>query len=79
MRSMVSAARRGLRVEDVAPKLRGQTMLPSEVHVMLLPLNATTTGESLTQAFNYAPQRAPMNIITPTSLDLINKMAVLLE
>ena len=54
-------------------------MLPSEVHVMLLPLNATTTGESLTQAFNYAPQRAPMNIITPTSLDLINKMAVLLE
>ena len=61
-------------VVDVAQDMPG-----GEAYVMLLPLNATTTGESLTQAFNYAPQRAPMNIITPTSLDLINKMAVLLE
>ena len=66
-------------VEDVAPKLRGQTMLPSEVHVMLLPLNATTTGESLKQSLNYAPERTPLDVVTPTSLDLVNKLAVLLE
>lgn len=47
--------------------------------IVLLPLNATTTGESLKQAFSYAPERKPMDIVTPTSLDLINKLAVLLE
>ena len=47
--------------------------------VMLLPLNTTTTGESLKETFNYAPQRKPMDVVTPTSLELINKMAVLLE
>lgn len=47
--------------------------------IMLLPLNATTTGESLKLAFSYAPERKPMDIITSTSLDLINKLAVLLE
>ncbi len=47
--------------------------------VMLLPLNATTTGESLTQTLNYAPQRKAMDVVTPTSLDLANKLAVLLE
>lgn len=47
--------------------------------VLLLPLNATTTGESLKQSFNYAPERAPMDVVTPTSLDLVNKLAVLLE
>ena len=47
--------------------------------VMLLPLNATTTGESLKQSLNYAPERKPMDIVTPTSLDLVNKLAVLLE
>ncbi|MBN8557489.1 MAG: hypothetical protein LCH72_03130 [Proteobacteria bacterium] len=46
---------------------------------MLLPLNATTTGESLTQTLNYAPQRKAMDVVTPTSLDLANKLAVLLE
>ena len=46
---------------------------------MLLPLNATTTGESLTQSLNYAPERAPMDVVTPTSLDLVNKLAVLLQ
>ena len=48
-------------------------------NIMLLPLNATTTGESLTQTLNYAPERAPMDVVTPTSLDLVNKLAVLLE
>ncbi|WP_156909246.1 hypothetical protein [Ottowia thiooxydans] len=47
--------------------------------LMLLPLNTTTTGASLKQAFNYAPERAPMDIVTPTSLDLVNKLAVLLQ
>ena len=47
--------------------------------VMLLPLNTTTTGESLKETFNYAPQRKPLDVVTPTSLELINKMAVLLE
>lgn len=47
--------------------------------VMLLPLNTTTTGESLKQSLNYAPDRAPMDVITPTSLDLVNRLAVLLE
>ncbi|MFN3731948.1 hypothetical protein [Comamonas testosteroni] len=47
--------------------------------IMLLPLNATTTGESLKQSFNYAPERKPMDVITSTSLDLVNKMAVLLK
>ena len=47
--------------------------------VMLLPLNATTTGESLKQSLNYAPERKPMDVVTPTSLDLVNKLAVLLE
>lgn len=42
-------------------------------------LNATTTGESLKQSLNYAPERKPMDIVTPTSLDLVNKLAVLLE
>lgn len=51
----------------------------SYTFLMLLPLNATTTGESLTQSLNYAPERAPMDIVTPTSLDLVNKLAVLLE
>jgi hypothetical protein len=46
---------------------------------MLLPLNATTTGESLKQSLNYAPDRAPMDVITPASLDLVNRLAVLLE
>ena len=48
-------------------------------YLMLLPLNATTTGESLKQSLNYAPERKPMDIVTPTSLDLVNKLAVLLE
>ena len=48
-------------------------------YLMLLPLNATTAGENLKQAFNYAPERTPMNIVTTTSLDLVNKLAVLLE
>ncbi len=51
----------------------------SYTYLMLLPLNATTTGESLTQSLNYAPERAPMDVVTPTSLDLVNKLAVLLE
>jgi hypothetical protein len=48
-------------------------------YLMLLPLNATTTGESLKQSLNYAPDRAPMDVITPASLDLVNRLAVLLE
>ncbi len=47
--------------------------------IMLLPLNTTTTGESLKQSLNYAPERAPMDVITPASLDLVNRLAVLLE
>lgn len=47
--------------------------------IMLLPLNATTTGEGLKQSLNYAPDRAPMDVITPASLDLVNRLAVLLE
>ena len=46
---------------------------------MLLPLNANTTGESLKQAFNYAPERQPNDIVGASSLDLINKMAVILQ
>ena len=55
------------------------TMSDPWTNVLLLPLNASTTGESLKQAFNYAPERAPMDVVTPTSLDLVNKLAVLLE
>lgn len=51
----------------------------SYTYLMLLPLNANTTGESLKQSLNYAPERAPMDVVTPTSLDLVNKLAVLLE
>ncbi|MGB3067061.1 MAG: hypothetical protein WBC18_00870 [Ottowia sp.] len=47
--------------------------------LMLLPLNATTTGESLKQSLNYAPERTPLDVVTPTSLELVNKLAVLLE
>ena len=45
--------------------------------LMLLPLNATTTGERLKESFNYAPERAPLDVVTTTSLDLVNKLAVL--
>ena len=51
----------------------------SYTYLMLLPLNATTTGESLKQSLNYAPERKPMDVVTPTSLDLVNKLAVLLQ
>ena len=61
-------------VVDIAQEIPG-----GEDYVMLLPLNETTTGESLKQAFNFAPERAPMDIVTSTSLDLVNKLAVLLE
>ena len=63
-------------VEDTTHWTLGNGALTS---VMLLPLNTTTTSESLTQGLNYAPQRAPMDVVTPTSLDLVNKLAVLLE
>ena len=51
----------------------------SYTYLMLLPLNTATTGESLKQTLNYAPDRAPMDVVTPTSLELVNKLAVLLE
>ena len=47
--------------------------------VMLLPLNADTTGQSLQKAFNYAPERQARDIVGDSSLDLINKMAVILQ
>ncbi|GAD20539.1 hypothetical protein [Acidovorax sp. MR-S7] len=53
------------------------TMSDPWTNLLLLPLNTTTTGESLKQAFNYAPERAPLDIVTTTSLDLVNKLAVL--
>lgn len=64
-------------VVDITTTLRHADGL--HTNIMLLPLNATTTGESLTQTLNYAPERAPMDVVTPTSLDLVNKLAVLLE
>lgn len=77
---------RGRKMRSVHNGLVSDTTRQSAEHfyadstsVMLLPLNATTTGESLKQAFNYAPERAPMDIVTPTSLDLVNKLAVLLQ
>jgi len=56
-----------------------QDMPGGEAYVMLLPLNAMTGGDSLTHAFNYAPERSALDIVSPSSLDLINKLAVLLE
>jgi hypothetical protein len=61
-------------VVDVTHWTLGNGALTS---VMLLPLNTTTTSESLTQGLNYAPQRTPMDVVTSTSLDLANKLAVL--
>ncbi len=63
-------------VVDITSRTSGNVRKTS---VMLLPLNATTTGESLKQSLNYAPERAPMDVVTPTSLDLVNRLAVLLE
>jgi hypothetical protein len=59
--------------EDTTP-IQGPIKLTT---LMLLPLNATTTGESLKQSFNYAPERVPLDVITTTSHDLVNKLAVL--
>jgi hypothetical protein len=67
--------RRWWRMSDGQPV--NSAVLPT--YLMLLPLNATTTGESLKQSLNYAPDRAPMDVITPASLDLVNRLAVLLE
>lgn len=71
MRRMTDGA-----VEDTT---LGTTMHDPWTSVLLLPLNATTTGESLKQSFNYAPERAPLDVVTTNSLDLVNKLAVLLQ
>ena len=64
-------------VVDITTTLRHADGL--HTNIMLLPLSATTTGDSLAQSLNYAPERAPIDVVTPTSLDLVNKLAVLLE
>ncbi|KGH25692.1 hypothetical protein [Comamonas testosteroni] len=61
-------------VVNVTEEIRG-----GEAYVMLLPLNAATAGDNLKQAFNYAPERTPMDIVNQNSLGIINKLAVLLQ
>ena len=63
--------------KDTAQKTADNTTFKTSL--VLLPLNASTTGESFKQAFNYAPERQPMDIVTTSSLDLVNKMAVFLQ
>ena len=61
-------------LEDTAGRWSG-----TRTAFVLLPINTTTTGESLKESFNYAPERATESIIDNNSLDLINKHAFLLK
>ena len=57
----------------------GDSNYPFMATIMLLPLNANTTGQSLQKAFNYAPERQAGDIVGASSLDLINNMPVILQ
>jgi hypothetical protein len=61
-------------LEDTAARWSG-----TRTSLVLLPINSNTTGESLKESFNYAPERATESIIDNNSLDLINKHAFLLK
>ncbi|VCU71853.1 hypothetical protein PIGHUM_03943 [Pigmentiphaga humi] len=74
-----SAQRTVRRMSDGAAVDIAQAMAGGDTYVMLLPLSATTVGDGLKKALNFAPERTPLDIVNPSSLGIINKLALLLE
>jgi len=78
-RNNPSAKRTVRRMNNGAAVDIAQDMPGGEAYVMLLPLNATTEGDGLKKVLNFAPERTPLDIVNPSSLGIINKLALLLE